>query len=65
MAVSCLPQAGYAVRLESWERFSERLLGGSSPASTAGELKREGYDCILGGIDLSLRCVDSPTAVYF
>ena len=64
MAVSCFRQAGFTVEFETWERFSKRLTK-SGPASVAEELKEEGFDCILGGIDLSLRCVDFSGIVRF
>jgi hypothetical protein len=64
VAASCLREAGFTVQFQTWKQLSKRLLR-SSAASVAEELKEEGFSCILGGIDLSLRCVDFYAAVHF
>lgn len=64
MAYSCLPQAGYTVVFRRWKPFSEMLVEkGADSVST--ELRKEGFDCILGGIDLSIRCVSCHMAGSF
>lgn len=64
MATSCLQQAGFVVKFETWERFSKRLTK-SSPASVVEALKKEGFDCVFGGIDLSVRCVGFSAVACF
>jgi hypothetical protein len=54
VAYSCFRQAGYDVEFKTWNNFS-RLITHKDPASAAKQLKEEGFDCVLGGIDLSLR----------
>ena len=64
VAVSCFRQVGFTVEFETWEQFSKRLRK-SGPTSVAEELKEEGFDCILGGIDLSLKCVGFSGVMRF
>ena len=54
VAYSCFRQAGYAVEFERWQTFST-LLKAQTPDSVAKKLRDGGFDCLFGGIDLSIR----------
>jgi hypothetical protein len=54
VAVSSLRQEGFAVEFGTWKQFSARLTK-SGPGPMAQDLKKRGFDCILGGMDLSLK----------
>lgn len=60
IAYFSLRQAGYVVEFKRWRELSE-LLTGRSPYSIAMELMEQGFDCIMGGIDLSIWCVNAAS----
>ena len=45
------------MELQKWEVFSRRLGGGASPAFVAHKLREDGFDCVVGGLDLSIQYV--------
>jgi hypothetical protein len=56
VAYSCFRGAGYGVVFKIWSEFSTMITGRSAD-SAADSLRSDGFDCVFGGIDLSIRCV--------
>lgn len=56
IAYSCFREAGYKVVFRIWQEFSDSLVN-LTPAVLAKNFKEDGFDCIFGGIDLSVWCI--------
>ena len=54
MAYSSFTLAGFVVEFKPWSAFAEMLIK-NTPTSMAKVLRNEGFDCVFGGIDLSIR----------
>ena len=54
IAYSCFREEGYSVVFKTWEELSQLIVNEGSH-SAVRKLRDEGFDCVFGGIDLSIR----------